>query len=138
MEIDVEDQRRLQQQRDRTAEPLGLRLLDIVHDRVGSARDTHPFAPFPEPEEFMRRDEDAQIERFVAAGRLVALYRWNALGLQAPGEKVGDLAHEEIADRAAEDADADAVAAQCRYDIAAIHPGERGLGHHSELVPFGP
>src|SRR5580704_16692498 len=81
LEIDVKDQGSLQQQREGTAEPLGLHLLDIVHDRIGGAGDARPFAPRAEPEEFMRRDEDAQIERLLRAPGLVTLDRQNTLAL---------------------------------------------------------
>src|SRR5438105_9165649 len=69
----------------------------------------------------MRRDKDPQIERLIAVGILVALHRIDALGLESPGQEIGDLAHKEIAERAAKDANLDAATPQRR----------RALGHTS-------
>jgi len=137
LEVEIEHQRRLEQQREGAAEPRCLRLLDIVQDRVGGAGEGRPFAPFAEPEEFVRRDENAQVERFIATCRLVALNRGNALRLQAPGQKVGDFAHEEIADRAAEHANPDTAPVQRGGGVPVVHPRECGLGHFHVMVPLG-
>src|SRR5438874_10726451 len=92
MEINVENERRLQEQRERSAEPHRLYLLDIVQHRVGGAGQRNPFPTLTEPEKFMRRDKDAQIERLVGVSRLVALNRLDPFGAQPPDQHVSDFA----------------------------------------------
>src|SRR5207248_10951373 len=102
LQIDVQDKGGVEQQRESPAEPLRLRLLDIVQDGAGGARDLRPRFSLAEPEKFMRRNEDTQIERLARVRGLVPPGRIDALGLQAPYEHVGNLAHVEIAERTAE------------------------------------
>src|SRR5947207_15561406 len=84
----------------------------------------------------MRRDEEAQVERFVRISGLIPLRRINALGLQTPGDHVGDLAHVEIAERAAEYGDFRFVTAQwCRgVDLVSR---ERRLRRMRQANTFG-
>jgi len=56
----------------------------------------------------------AAVILLVAVGILVALHRIDALGLESPGQEIGDLAHKEIAERAAKDANLDAATSQRR------------------------
>src|SRR5258707_6867877 len=137
MKVDLEDERRFQEQRQRPAEPLGLHLLDIVQYRVGSAGVRNPFLALAKPEEFVWRDEDAQIERLVRVPGFVALNRLDPLGAQTPGQHVGDCPHEEIAERTAKDPYTDALFAEQPYDRLVAGASERAVRRIREAVSLG-
>src|SRR5258707_2822363 len=103
MKVDLEDERRFQEQRQRPAEPLGLHLLDIVQYRVGSAGVRNPFLTLAKPEEFVWRDADAQIERLVRAPRFESLNPLYPLGALSPRQHVIEFPQPETAETDATD-----------------------------------
>ena len=138
LQVDVEHQRRFEQQRKGAAEPLRLRLLDIVENRPRSGSNLCPVPALAQPEKLMRRDKDPQIEPLIAIGILVALHRIDTLGLESPGQEIGDLAHKEIAERAAKDANFDAATPQRRRALGHTSVGRRAFGEPRQAVPLGP
>src|SRR5436190_20242578 len=137
MKVDVQNERRLQQQWERPAKPHRLHLLDIVQYRIGGAGQTNPFLTLAEPEKFMRRDEDAQIERLLGISGLVSLDRLDSFGAQAQGQHVGDFAHEEITERTAKDPDTDMVFSQQPRRRPAARIRERIFCRVPEAVSLG-
>ena len=138
LQVDVEHERRFEQQREGAAEPLRLRLLDIVENRPRSGSNLCPVPALAQPEKLMRRNNDPQIEPLIAIGILVALHRIDTLGLESPGQEIGDLAHKEIAERAAKDANLDAATSQRRRALGHISVGRRAFGEPRQAVPLGP